>query len=398
MLVQIGLRRLARNARRLSVGTRVDLPILIVSISPAAIISYRVDLPIPSICAARGIRTANGSTAWAIPSEFIFLTSSVLRSRVENRARSGHACPSRKQVCTEAATQMLGNGVRIATLPPKSWTVVFADRFPVVAGRVKARKEYPSCSIDIETGIVREPPPNYLGRATCHRSDFAYPPTIDLKRSKVVTAVAVLDLGPDPSTFLITQAPKRPFKPLTAAGGGANALGNPCFSISAFRSGKRGTSWRQGSRGDHDRYPVKAVSGHDGFLHSHGREMAAEPATYRMTRAAKTGLRRGSSGRTCPSSRLPTTRGLQNKSGSQGALFARVERGRPSSAPHGHGAARHAAYRDDLHAAQSGFAHCRGGDVPSLQAPTSSHRTAVRAGRRAVSHPQSRALHRTAPA
>ena len=91
----------------------------------------------------------------------------------------------------EAAHQMGRNADHITPLPPAGWTVKGADRFPIVAGRSQGGQEYPACSIDIETGIIAQPPSHISGIAVDHRRDAGRPPAIDLERPQIVRSVVV---------------------------------------------------------------------------------------------------------------------------------------------------------------------------------------------------------------
>src|SRR3546814_14892661 len=127
---------------------------------------------------------------------------------------------------------------RIARLPPSGRTMINADRFPIVTRDRQTREKNPARRLGIETGIVLEPMPDMGFGSPDKRRNFGYPPTVDLQRPEIMSAIAVDDSGADPAAFLIAQTPKRTFEPRLAMGCAANAARDPSLGQSgkaAFR-------------------------------------------------------------------------------------------------------------------------------------------------------------------
>src|SRR3546814_13633106 len=91
---------------------------------------------------------------------------------------------------------------RIARLPPSGRTMINADRFPIVTRDRQTREKNPARRLGIETGIVLEPMPDMGFGSPDKRRNFGYPPTVDLQRPEIMSAIAVDDSGADPAAFL----------------------------------------------------------------------------------------------------------------------------------------------------------------------------------------------------
>src|SRR3546814_13836491 len=80
---------------------------------------------------------------------------------------------------------------RIARLPPSGRTMINADRFPIVTRDRQTREKNPARRLGIETGIVLEPMPDMGFGSPDKRRNFGYPPTVDLQRPEIMSAIAV---------------------------------------------------------------------------------------------------------------------------------------------------------------------------------------------------------------
>ena len=141
-----------------------------------------------------------------------------------------------KDVVAEPPLHVARYAQRIAALTRRGRAMVDTDGFPEVVRGPKRRQEYPSRRARVETWVELEPSPDIGFGAADQNGDLRYPPAVDLQGAKIVGAVRVADLGPNPAAFLIAQAPERAFKPRPAISGLTNTLCYKRFRLGISRA------------------------------------------------------------------------------------------------------------------------------------------------------------------